>query len=65
MSHIETINGTTFEVLGTVGLCGGEEIYEVRTMVDGELAYYEEAGSLKQMESWVQSEIKQCRKELS
>lgn len=65
MSHVENINGTKVEIIGSVALCGGREIFEVRTIIDGQIAYYEEAADRKQMERWVKAEIKQCRKELA
>jgi hypothetical protein len=65
MSHKETINGTQVEIIGSIGLCGGREIFEVRTIIDGMIAYYEEAASKDQMIRWCKAEIRQCRKELS
>lgn len=65
MSHTETINGQEFKVLGSIGISQDQEIYEVRTWVDGSLVYHEEAASKKQMLKWCESEIKQCRKELA
>jgi hypothetical protein len=65
MTYNETINGTQVKVIGSIGICGGEETYEVRTWIDGKLEYYEEASSKKQMLKWCEKLIKQCTKELA